>query len=645
MCIFCDQAQIQLQKGDDFFAGVDGDAEDGASKRKKVILICGQTGAGKTSFLEFALDGVLKRKKEQVEKGNSGNSSSVSSVGRGGIGVIQNEFPLDPEVLGGTSVVDSTTANSLQNVQKRKQLNVKEIRLKHATSSSGFPIKHIVLDESKAQVVSLENGCACCGIRMDVLEALKEFILMEKDQSPKEEGQKDGQKEKQEKDPSTKDSIEIKSEEEIDTIFIECNSASHLVPIIQTLFHPTIASFFLLDSVICVVDAPAFLAGTSTAATSAEKENIFEEDLLTAMAAQNKPMAASASTEEDEDWLMCSEADAAADATTAVGVGGAATGRGGFAIGGAAPKKPTVNALSGLNTVQRNAEFRKFKQKLTFREQLALADVVLLNKVDLLGTSNAKAKREAIMQTLNARMGGWLEKNVSILACRNGLVNLDQVLNRSPVNRILRENANNRESGKNGASGESEEKEKDSNLKKAKEIVSNNSPRSLLTPLGSEGFLFSSNSTVDKNKVDHIFNLVKNPPPPASTASSSLISSGNKSEGYKFYAVSCQNSTSSSVSDPVNDPIDLLKFRSWFANLYMKFAKQIILRAAGVLLVQDGGGFGGNFGSQGGIRYTCLVQGIGSHIEMDTLDVDMAGQSQSGGYEGKKGTGKYLISS
>lgn len=178
MCIFCEKAQAQLQGGF-LTAAQKREAEQCDQLREKRIratILTGFLGAGKTTFLNFVL----------------------KSLGHGRrIGVVQNEF-------GSVSVDDQL----------------------------------MLVERSEAEVITMPNGCLCCRVRGDMVEALKK--LAERPADGAALGQEDGA-------PA------------LDNLIIECSGLSEVVPVAQTFFaDPFVQASFQLDGVICVCDAANF---------------------------------------------------------------------------------------------------------------------------------------------------------------------------------------------------------------------------------------------------------------------------------------------------------------------------------------------------------------------------------------------------
>eukprot|EP00933_Yihiella_yeosuensis_P040489 TRINITY_DN34810_c0_g1_i2.p1 TRINITY_DN34810_c0_g1~~TRINITY_DN34810_c0_g1_i2.p1 ORF type:complete len:423 (+),score=80.29 TRINITY_DN34810_c0_g1_i2:83-1351(+) len=253
MCIFCEKALRELSGG--LTAAQKREAEGCATlqdRQVRVTILTGFLGAGKTTFLNFVL----------------------KSLGHGQrIAVVQNEF-------GSVSIDDQL----------------------------------MLLERSAAEVVVMPNGCLCCRVRGDLVDALKR--LAER--------------------PETFAAAGSSSEGRlpIDSLVIECSGLSEVLPVAQTFFaDPYVQASFKLDSVVCVCDASNF------------------EDLE----------------------------------------------GGGQELAGTAG--PEVSRL--------------------LREQLALSDVCILNKCDLVDSS----KRDRVSQRARA-----LNPAIKVVPCRQGKVNLGQVM-------------------------------------------------------------------------------------------------------------------------------------------------------------------------------------------------------------------------
>lgn len=177
MCIFCEKAQAQIEGG--FLTAAQKleaeQCETLRDKRVKATILTGFLGSGKTTFLNFVL------------KSQHGKR----------IGVIQNEF-------GSVSVDD----------------------------------KLMLVEQTDTEVVTMANGCICCRVRGDMVDALKKLAARPIDKAVT-LGQDDGPK--------------------LDGLIIECSGLSEVIPVAQTFFaDPFVQASFHLDGVVCVCDAANF---------------------------------------------------------------------------------------------------------------------------------------------------------------------------------------------------------------------------------------------------------------------------------------------------------------------------------------------------------------------------------------------------
>eukprot|EP00927_Polykrikos_kofoidii_P048643 TRINITY_DN42891_c0_g1_i1.p1 TRINITY_DN42891_c0_g1~~TRINITY_DN42891_c0_g1_i1.p1 ORF type:complete len:444 (+),score=77.27 TRINITY_DN42891_c0_g1_i1:188-1519(+) len=176
MCIFCERAQAQLADGV-LTRAQKQEAEACATlqeKRVRATILTGFLGAGKTTFLNFVL----------------------KSLGHGQrIGVVQNEF-------GSVSIDDQLMA----------------------------------VERSEAEMVVMPNGCLCCRVRGDLVEALRRLAA----RSAGGEANADGVP-------------------PLDNLIIECSGLSEVLPVAQTFFADAyVQAAFKLDGVVCVCDAANF---------------------------------------------------------------------------------------------------------------------------------------------------------------------------------------------------------------------------------------------------------------------------------------------------------------------------------------------------------------------------------------------------
>lgn len=166
MCIFCEKAKNEL-------SGLTPEQIREAEacvqlqeQRVPATILTGFLGAGKTTFLNFVL----------------------KSLGHGKrIAVVQNEFgsvPIDDQLM--------------------------------------------LLEKTASETIVMPNGCLCCRVRGDLVEALRRLA-----DSP--------------------------SDRKIDSLLVECSGLSEVLPVAQTFFaDPFVQAAFRLDSVVCVCDASNF---------------------------------------------------------------------------------------------------------------------------------------------------------------------------------------------------------------------------------------------------------------------------------------------------------------------------------------------------------------------------------------------------
>eukprot|EP00929_Paragymnodinium_shiwhaense_P044943 TRINITY_DN23027_c0_g1_i2.p1 TRINITY_DN23027_c0_g1~~TRINITY_DN23027_c0_g1_i2.p1 ORF type:complete len:419 (-),score=56.15 TRINITY_DN23027_c0_g1_i2:19-1275(-) len=182
MCIFCERAQNQLLDGLTPSQKKQVEScEKLRDSRIRTTILTGFLGAGKTTFLNYVL-----KSQAHGEK----------------IGVVQNEF--------GTVSIDDML------------MPKQELR--------------------GAEVVVMPNGCLCCRVRGDLVEALKNMARTQNAVAP-----------------SDSDAGEAGPKPDIDSLIIECSGLSEVLPVAQTFFaDPYVQAAFQLDGVVCVCDAGNF---------------------------------------------------------------------------------------------------------------------------------------------------------------------------------------------------------------------------------------------------------------------------------------------------------------------------------------------------------------------------------------------------
>jgi G3E family GTPase len=175
MCIFCERAAAQLLDGlTPSQRRAAEQCERLQERRVKATILTGFLGAGKTTFLNFVL--------KSLKHGQR-------------IAVIQNEF-------GSVSIDDQL-----------------------------MPV-----ERSNTEVVVMPNGCLCCRVRGDLVDALRRLSM--------------GSAEK----PVTGDEAPP-----LDGLIIECSGLSEVTPVAQTFFaDPYVQASYRLDGVVCICDAANF---------------------------------------------------------------------------------------------------------------------------------------------------------------------------------------------------------------------------------------------------------------------------------------------------------------------------------------------------------------------------------------------------
>jgi G3E family GTPase len=193
MCIFCERAAAQLAGG---LTPAQKRAAEQCEKlqesRVKATILTGFLGAGKTTFLNFVL--------KSLKHGQR-------------IAVVQNEF-------GSVSVDDQL-----------------------------MPV-----ESSSTEVITMPNGCLCCRVRGDLVDALQRLaagsVNMTSDDTP------------------------------LDGLIIECSGLSEVTPVAQTFFaDPFVQAGFRLDGIVCVCDAGNFDACTNFQGSGDVVKRLLHEQL------------------------------------------------------------------------------------------------------------------------------------------------------------------------------------------------------------------------------------------------------------------------------------------------------------------------------------------------------------------------------
>lgn len=105
----------------------------------------------------------------------------------------------------------------------------------------------------------MPNGCICCRVRGDLVDALRRLAARHADKDSGAEG-----------------------ELPIDTLLIECSGLSEVLPVAQTFFaDPFVQASYALDGVVCVCDTANFEAqeGDATDEEAASVANLLREQL------------------------------------------------------------------------------------------------------------------------------------------------------------------------------------------------------------------------------------------------------------------------------------------------------------------------------------------------------------------------------
>ncbi|CAD7946958.1 unnamed protein product [Amoebophrya sp. A120] len=367
MCIFCDRFRSGNTVLDEVLDVEK--CEEMKKKRKKVTVVTGFLGSGKTSFLNYVLTSNTHNKK---------------------IGVVVNEF--------GETTIDDKFLKSAGN-NKRVE----------------------TCSESGMQVVSLENGCVCCTVRGDLVTAMLKFAY-------------------------TMD---------VDYILLECSGLSEIVPVCQCFFEADVQQHFQLDGVICVVDGKRYyeefilghnfdddtVDGNEVREKANDSDDEFAcepiEDFSTTTPPRTtkglEPPARTTSSWDDqhdgnlniEDVQMLSMSDNDINYDQYIKNTTSTTSN--------EDQTTVMQDNSDMNQLdffysdeqleQSTTKRAKKERKELIIEQLSLADVVLLNKIDLF---KSRHDRDTVLQHLKSR-----NHLVDVLPCRQARVSIPQVLDRN----------------------------------------------------------------------------------------------------------------------------------------------------------------------------------------------------------------------
>eukprot|EP00392_Amoebophrya_sp_AT5.2_P010075 g10128.t1 len=376
MCIFCDR--FRNEGPGEWSLDNPLDAEQCAElrkRRKRVTVITGFLGAGKTSFVNYVLASKAHSKR---------------------LGVIVNEF-------GETTIDDKLLLNRGAAASGAPKRNAEA---NTATGGEAGRNKNVqYCEESGMSVVSLENGCVCCTVRGDLVQAMLRF----------------------------------RDVDEVDYLLLECSGLSEIVPVCQCFFEADVQAHFQLDGVVCVVDGKRYLQEFIHAE---EAMQIIEQGsastLDSFLCVEDMDMVSSSDTDQ-QPALVSADLRRGGNAENSSSSGGTKASCGlkqmkmDFEDEGAAPgARAAGTATTAQRPLQADAQASRAYQPATRHadaeqrralmiEQLSLSDVVLLNKIDLL----TRQDRDRVVKDVKERNG-----ILDVLPCRNSRVSISQVLDR-----------------------------------------------------------------------------------------------------------------------------------------------------------------------------------------------------------------------
>eukprot|EP00438_Fugacium_kawagutii_P009817 Skav212318 [mRNA] locus=scaffold3374:125933:126862:- [translate_table: standard] len=112
----------------------------------------------------------------------------------------------------------------------------------------------MLLEKTASETIVMPNGCLCCRVRGDLVEALRRL--------------------------AGEDTLDAGGSQRIDSLLVECSGLSEVLPVAQTFFaDPFVQAAFRLDSVVCVCDASNFERLVGSEAAGEDVAQLLREQL------------------------------------------------------------------------------------------------------------------------------------------------------------------------------------------------------------------------------------------------------------------------------------------------------------------------------------------------------------------------------
>ncbi|CAM9829626.1 unnamed protein product, partial [Discosporangium mesarthrocarpum] len=357
MCIFCERAKASLDETEGFgdFVEVDGPRSSGSWRR-----------SAKTSGRKWEASLKQKQEAERCE-------------------VLRNTRIPCTVVTGFLGAGKTTFVNHILSARHGLHLAVienefGEVSVDDALLQQGG----LQRSEEAQQVILMPNGCMCCRVRGDLVDALKQIIKGSNTRARARATQTDLGTASPDSVPVNlafpNPSLEEESSERpaLDGVILECSGLAEIAPVLQTFFaDPFVQEKVSLDCVVCLCDSPNLLRALSVPGNLG----------MAALGGRGGGGGGGA----DGDWEEGAE--------------------GGDVL-------PVETGLEEVGVQGGGGDERKGHTKLVL-SQLALSDVLLVNKTDLVEPSQASWLEMAL---------GRLNPGARVVCCVKGQVDVGLVL-------------------------------------------------------------------------------------------------------------------------------------------------------------------------------------------------------------------------